>query len=506
MPTPPSALLTPARIVLLAALSIALLTPPALGASTGDQAADEKDEAAPPPLPSLVAAEERGTRPLEESPEVVHKLIILDGASIMTATGKSFDSGHIVIDGGRIKALGEGPAPAMEGAHHIDASGMFITPGIIDTHSHLGVYAAPSSKAHGDGNEATAPTTAGVWAEHSFGPQDPGIQRAVAGGVTTIQVLPGSANLIGGRGVVLTMVPHRGSRAMRFPGAPETLKMACGENPKRVYGSRSSAPSTRMGNLRATRMAFIKAQRALAKLEEHEAKEASAAEEGTKKRKRRKDRDDHNDSDLGPERDLDTESLMGVLRGEILPQVHCYRADDMLSMLQLADEFGFRIRSFHHATDAYKIRDILAERQVAASIWADWWGFKLEAYDAIPQSAALLSEAGGLPVIHSDSSVGIQRLNQEAAKAWYAGLHAGIDVPREEALSWITLNPAWVLGIDQDTGSLEVGKRADLVVWNGDPFSVYSSARWVFIDGILRHDRSNTTRWSDFELGQGGER
>jgi imidazolonepropionase-like amidohydrolase len=504
----PSAPLTSTRVLVLALLCTALT----LSASSGTASEDDAEaravdsEATPPPLPSLAAAEERGTRPLEDSPDIVHQLIVLDGASIMTATGKSFDSGHIVIDGGRIKALGEGPAPALEGAHHIDASGMFITPGIIDTHSHLGVYAAPSSKAHGDGNEATSPTTPGVWAEHSFGPQDPGIQRAVAGGVTTIQVLPGSANLIGGRGVVLQMVPHRGSRAMRFPGAPETLKMACGENPKRVYGSRSSAPSTRMGNLRATRMAFIKAQRALAKLEEHEAKAAAATDGGKKKRKRRKDRDDEAESKLGPERDLDTESLMGVLRGEILPQVHCYRADDMLSMLQLADEFGFRIRSFHHATDAYKIRDILAERQVAASTWADWWGFKLEAYDAIPESAALLSEAGGLPVIHSDSSVGIQRLNQEAAKAWYAGLHAGIDVPREEALSWITLNPAWVLGIDHDTGSLEVGKRADLVVWDGDPFSVYSSARWVFIEGVLRHDSSNTTRWSDFELGQGGER
>ena len=453
------------------------------------------------PLPSLQQAEERGLRPLEDSPDIEYRLVVLDGATILTAAGKTFAPGYIVLDGGRIKSLGEGRAPTIEGAHVLDTTGMFITPGLIDTHSHLGVYAAPGSRAHGDGNEATAPTTAGVWAEHSFNPQDPGIQRAVAGGVTTIQVLPGSANLVGGRGVVLQMVPHRGSRAMRYPGAPETLKMACGENPKRVYGSRSSAPSTRMGNLRATRTAFLKAERYLAKLKKHEDK---ATRKGPTT-KRRRDRDRDRDEEHGPERDLDLESLVGVLRGEVLPQVHCYRADDMLSMLQLSDEFGFHIRSFHHATDAYKIRDILAERQVAASTWADSWTFKLEAYDAIPETPALLAEAGGLPVIHSDSAISIQRLNQEAAKAWYAGLHAGIEVSRDEALSWITLNPAWVLGIDHDTGSLETGKRGDLVVWDADPFSVYSSARWVFIEGVLRYDSKNTSTWSDFELGQGGQ-
>jgi len=456
----------------------------------------------PSPLPALQEAEERGKSPVEATVEEKPPLVVLEGATILTAAGTSFSPGHLILEDGRIKAIGEGNAPPMEGAHHIDASGMFITPGLIDTHSHLGVYAAPSSRAHWDGNEATAPTTPGVWAEHSFGPQDPGIQRAVAGGVTTIQVLPGSANLIGGRGVVLQMTPHRGSRAMRFPDAPETLKMACGENPKRVYGGRSSAPSTRMGNLRATRTAFLAAERYLSKLEEHAEKTAKP-----QKKKRfgpKKDQQDKNDP--GPDRDLDLESLAGVLRGEILPQVHCYRADDMLSMLQLADEFGFSIRSFHHATDAYKIRDILAERKVAASTWADWWGFKLEAYDAIPESAAMLAAAGGIPVIHSDSAVGIQRLNQEAAKAWYSGLHAGIELSRDEALRWITFNPAWVLGIDDQTGTLEVGKRADIAVWDGDPFSIYTGARWVFVGGVLRFDSEDTRLWSDFELGQRGER
>jgi len=258
-----------------------------------------------------------------------------------------------------------------------------------------------------------------------------------------------------------------------------------------------------MGNLRATRSAFLAAERHLKKLEEH----AKKSSEPKKKKKRfgpKKDQQDQ--SDPGPDRDLDLESLVGVLRGDILPQVHCYRADDMISMLQLADEFDFKIRSFHHATDAYKIRDILAEREVAASTWADWWGFKLEAYDAIPESAAMLAAAGGTAVIHSDSAVGIQRLNQEAAKAWHSGLHAGIKLSRDEALRWITRNPAWVLGIDDQTGSLEVGKRADVVVWDGDPFSVYTGARWVFVGGVLRFDSNDTRQWSDFELGQRGGR
>ena len=161
------------------------------------------------------------------------------------------------------------------------------------------------------------------------------------------------------------------------------------------------------------------------------------------------------------------------------------------------------MRSFHHATEAYKIRDILAEREVASSVWADWWGFKLEAYDAVPApERRWFSEAGGRTVIHSDSSIGIQRLNQEAAKALRAGRELGLEMPDEEAVRWITLNPAWALGIDGETGSLEAGKRADVVVWSGHPLSVYSSAERVFIDGALRYDEAQPTTWSDFEIGQ----
>ncbi|MCB9786839.1 MAG: amidohydrolase [Deltaproteobacteria bacterium] len=426
----------------------------------------------------LDAIEAAGNRPIEAPGVATGPRALLVGGTVLTAEGHRYSPGWVLIDGGRIRGVGEGEPPADERAARVDVSGRFVTPGLIDTHSHLGVYPSPSARAHGDGNEATAPGTAGVWAEHSFWPQDPGLERAVAGGVTTLQALPGSANLIGGRGVTLHLAPQRGSRAMRFPGAPVGVKMACGENPKRVYGERKQAPSTRMGNTRAFRELFLKARDASQKLAKAD------------------------DEDALP-RDLDSESLIAVLEGRALVQVHCYRADDMLGVLQVADEMGFEVRSFHHAVEAYKIRDILAARHVSVSTWADWWGFKMEAYDAIPENAALVDEAGARAVIHSDSARGIQRLNQEAGKAMAAGRRAGVDLSEDDALRWITANAAWTLGIEDQVGTLETGKRADIVVWDADPLSVYASADLVFIDGVLRYDRSRPEPpWSDFELGQ----
>jgi len=249
--------------------------------------------------------------------------------------------------------------------------------------------------------------------------------------------------------------------------------MACGENPKRVYGTRKSAPATRMANVRGYRSAFIAAV------------------------------DYRNGLKAGRDlsRDLGKETLVGVLDGRILPQVHCYRADDMLAFLQVADEFGFKVRSFHHALEAYKVADILAKREVAVSTWADWWGFKAEAWDGIPENAALVARAGGRAVIHSDSSMGIQRLNQEAGKALAFGRRAGLDHTDDEGLRWITANPAWALGILDEVGTIEVGKRADIVVWSAHPFSVYAKARFVFVDGQLRFaDSRGLLPWSDFEV------
>jgi imidazolonepropionase-like amidohydrolase len=321
--------------------------------------------------------------------------------------------------------------------------------------------------------------TAEVWAEHSIWPQDPQIPLAIAGGITVAQILPGSANLIGGRSATIRMIPARTVQEMKYPGAPYGMKMACGENPKRVY--RSSGPSTRMGNMAGYREAFIGA--------------AAYRDAWDKWR-----RDGHGSP---PDRDLSKETLAGVLRGEILVHNHCYRADEMAQMLDLAREFGFTIRSFHHAVEAYKVRDLLAEAGTAASVWADWWGFKMESYDGIPQNAALLETAGARAIIHSDDAGGIQRLNQEAAKALYAGQQAGLAVTREDAIRWITANPAWALGIEAETGSLEAGKHADVVVWSGDPFSGYSKAEKVFNDGWLVFDRDDPAHqpMTDFNLG-----
>jgi imidazolonepropionase-like amidohydrolase len=414
-------------------------------------------------------------RPFPSEPTLIR------GGTVMTATGQVIPNGQVLIVDGRIAAVGA-TVSAPAGARVIEAAGRFVTPGLIDTHSHLGVYASPGVDAHSDGNEMTDPVTAQVWAEHSIWPQDPGFPRALAGGVTTLHVLPGSANLIGGRSVTVRNVPARTMQEMKFPGAPHGMKVACGENPKRVYGQRGRAPSTRMGNVAGYRTAFIRG--------EDYRRRWDAWENGG----RRGD---------APGRDLQLETLAGVLRGDILIQNHCYRADEMAMMLDVYREFGIRPRSFHHAVEAYKIADMLAAEEVSASIWADWWGFKMEALDATNANAALVHRAGARAVIHSDDAMGIQRLNQEAAKALAAGREAGIEITDDEALRWITTNAAWSIGLQDEVGSLEAGKRGDVVIWSGHPFSVYSRAEQVFVDGALLFDRNDPNRQylTDFELG-----
>ena len=445
----------------------------------------------------LAREEERGAIAVEVADPPPASRRVLFGGAVLTAAGQRYERGFVVIGAdGRIEAVGEGEPPVVEGAEREDVSGRFVTPGMIDTHSHLGVYPSPGGRAHADGNEMTGPVTPGVWAEHSVWPQDPHFETAVAGGVTALQILPGSGNLIGGRGVVMRPIPARGSRAMRFPGAPVTVKMACGENPKRVYGEKGQAPSTRMGNLRAQREAFLEAEQYLRAWTAYEAQRE--AWEGRSSRKTKKG--EPAEAPKPPDRDLDRETLALVLTGEALPQVHCYRADDMLSMLQVAAEFGFEVRSFHHAVEAYKIADILAAEGVSVSTWPDWWGFKLEAWDGIPENAAMVAAAGGRAIIHSDSPQTIRRLNQEAAKAWTAGRAVGLELSEDEALRWVTANPAWALGIDGETGTLEVGKRADLVVWDAHPFSVYARAVQVLIDGRTVY-RPGDAPMADMSLG-----
>jgi len=411
---------------------------------------------------------------------------LITHATILTGTGERLDDASLLITDGKITFVGEGDAPTV--ITTIDASGRWVTPGLIDAHSHLGVYASPGVSAHSDGNEATSPTTANVWAEHSVWPQDPGFSRALAGGITTLQTLPGSANLFGGRGVTLKNVYSTSYQGMKFPGAPHGLKMACGENPKRVYGERKQAPSTRMGNMAAYREQWIAAQRYIADWAAYEKKIADAKDDATP-----------------PKRSLEMETLAGVLNGEILVHHHCYRADEMMTIMDMADEFGYKVTAFHHGVEAYKIADELAEKGVCGALWADWWGFKMEAYDGIQENIALVDRPkGGCAIVHSDSAEGIQRLNQEAAKAMSSGNRAGLDISPQRAIRWITANPAKSLGILDQTGTLEVGKMADVVIWNGNPFSVYAKADQVFVDGALVYDRDNPELQplSDFELGQ----
>jgi imidazolonepropionase-like amidohydrolase len=409
---------------------------------------------------------------------------VIRGATIFDGDGHRLDRGDVLIADGVIKAV-EPNLMVPDGAAVIDGTGKWVTPGIIDVHSHLGDYPSPGVSSLSDGNEATSPVRPEVWAEHSVWPQDPGFSRAlVNGGITTLEILPGSANLFGGRSVVLKNVPARTTQGMKFPGAPYGLKMACGENPKRVYGTKGNMPQTRMGNIALTRQTWIKAVEYKRKWDKY-MKEGGDA----------------------PERDLAMDTLKGVLEGKILIQNHCYRADEMAIMIDMAKEFGYHVTAFHHAVEAYKIADLLRDNDVCAVMWADWYGFKMESYDAVKENIPLVHNAGACAIVHSDDPNYIQRLNQEAAKALADGRRAGINIPDEVAWEWLSRNPAKALGILDKTGTLAPGKMADVVLWNGNPFSDYTRPERVWIDGAEMYDANDPKRRpvSDFELGQPGE-
>ena len=397
---------------------------------------------------------------------------VIRNATVFDGNGNKFQNYDVHFADGKIKEIGRDLIVGE--IIEIDGTGKFVTPGIIDNHSHMGVYPAPGVRTSSDGNEATSPVTAEVWAEHSVWVQDPQYKLALAGGITTFHVLPGSANLFGGRGVTLKNISANTVPEMKFPGAPHSLKMACGENPKRVYSSRG--PSTRMGNVAGYRKAWI----------------------GAEKHRERLEKDPSH-------RDLQNETLVGVLDGKILVHNHCYRADEMATMINIGEEFGYKVSTFHHGIEAYKVADLLADEGVCAALWADWWGFKHEAYDMTIANIAIVDQARdatGCAIVHSDSASGIQRLNQEAAKALAAGRKAGFDISEGRAMTWITKNPAKSLGILDQTGTLEQGKDADIVIWSGNPFSVYSKAEKVFIDGALAFDKAtNFMPHTDFDIG-----
>lgn len=455
------------RLILIAALLVSAATP----------AGAKKDREAPAPTQGSSAEPDNPYPSTYKAYPGVATAI--RGATIFDGEGGRIDNGVIFLSDGKVTAIGGPDTPIPADIAVFDGTGKYVTPGVIDIHSHLGDYPSPSVDALSDGNEATSPVTAHVWAEHSIWPQDAGFGRALAnGGVTSLQILPGSANLFGGRSVTLKNVPARTMQGMKFPGAPYGLKMACGENPKRVYGSKGREPSTRMGNMAVNRQTWIKAR------------------EYQKKRAAGKDQT----------RDLGMETLADVLEGKILVHNHCYRADEMANVIDMSKEFGYKVTAFHHAVEAYKIADLLRDNGICAALWGDWYGFKMEAYDGIKENIPLVHRAGACTIVHSDDENGIQRLNQEAAKALGAGRRMGIDIADEVAWTWLAINPARAMGIADQTGSLKVGKTADVVLWNGNPFSTYTRPEKVWIDGALLYDSANPKLRpvSDFELGQIG--
>lgn len=409
---------------------------------------------------------------LGQSEGTAHHDVVIKNAIVMTVTHGNITNGSIYIKDGKIAAVGETVnAPAT--ATVIDAGGKYLTPGIVDSHSHIAL--------DDDVNEATSPITPHMMMKDAFDYQDKAIYRALAGGVTTSLLLHGSANMIGGQAVVIKHKYGATRDEMLFPNAPRSIKFASGENPKRVYGSRDQLPSTRMGNFAVQRQALVEAQDYMREWDSYN------------------DKVKRGDKDASPpKRDLKLEALADVLRGKIMVQIHIYRSDEMLTEIAMAKEFGYKIRAFHHALEAYKVADQLAENNIAIATFADWWGYKQEAWDAIPWNATMSMRKGVRVAIKSDSEDYTRRLNQEAAKAIRYG-----GATEEEALKMITLNPAWIVGVDDRVGSIDVGKDADLVIWSGYPLSSYGVPEKVLIDGDVYFDRSQpglgTTHYKEGE-------
>ena len=450
--------------VLLLLFTLAAAAPPA---GRGDTGRDSGRDPPPPPVPT--SAYDSTYKPLPRVDTLIVNANVLDGA------GNRY-SGAVLVRDGKIAAVGPS-ASAQSAAVTIDANGRWLTPGIIDIHSHNGTYVAPltaNDAEYSDVTEIGSPNAAGNWVEHGMNAQDPSFRRALESGVTTLQILPGSIPLISGRSVVVKNVPAGDVTGMTVPGAVQGVKMSCGDNPRSHYGSKGQSPNSRMGSIRMLREIFARSR--------------AGRSEGKPP----------------PGDNFDAQTVHAVLDGELPVHVHCYRADDMIGMLNLAREFGFRITAFHHAAEAYKIPARLNREGACAVVWSDWWGFKTEAADAIRANAAFVDAAGGCVALHSDSPYMGQRLTLEASKAMAAGRREGVPIAPERAIRWVTSNPARMLGLGDRTGSIAVGKDADLVLWSGDPFSVYSRAEQVFIDGALVFDRADPRRQprADFEIGR----
>ena len=388
--------------------------------------------------------------------------LVIKNATVMTATHGTIPNGQVWVHAGKIAGVGT-MVSAPSTAVVIDAAGKYLTPGIIDPHSH--------SALGDDVNEATSPVTPSMMMIDAFDNADAALYDALAGGVTTELLLHGSANMIGGQAVVIKNKFGFSKQAMLFPNAPRSIKFASGENPKRVYGGRDMLPSTRMGNFEVMRQAFEDAKVYMAAWDAYDAKIKKGGKEAAEA--------------TAPKRDLKLEALADVLKGKLYVQIHCYRADEFLTEEALAKEYGYKIRAFHHALEMYKVGPQIAADGTGIATFADWWGYKDEAWDAIPWNAVMSMREGVKVALKSDSNDYIRRLNQEAGKMVHYG-----GATEDEAIAMVTINPAWIIGVDKQTGSIDTGKDADLVIWNMDPLSTYARAEKVFIDGDLFFDSS----------------
>ena len=387
-------------------------------------------------------------------------VLALVGGTVLTMAGETIENGTVVVRDGRIAAVGRRVRPPRN-AHVIDAAGRYVIPGIIDAHSHIA--------AEGGINEGSLAVTSMVRVADVVDPTDIGIYRALAGGVTTVNVLHGSANPIGGQNQVLKLRWGQDADGMRFDGAPPGIKFALGENPKR---SRSFGqgprryPATRMGVLDVIRQAFTEAAEYRAAWARH--REAEAAGERSRP----------------PARDLKLEALVEIVEGRRLVHAHSYRADEILQLLRLAEELGFRIATLQHVLEGYRVADEIAAHGAGASTFSDWWAYKVEAYEAIPYNAALMTDRGVVVSINSDDAEEMRHLNHEAAKTVKWG-----GLSDEQALALVTINPARQLRIDDRVGSIEVGKDADLVIYDGHPLSSYAVVQTTLVDGKVYFDR-----------------
>jgi imidazolonepropionase-like amidohydrolase len=388
-------------------------------------------------------------------------VILIRNATILTVSHGTIDKGDILIKDGKIAAVG-GALKAPADAIVIDATGQFVTPGIIDCHSHIAV--------DGSVNEGSVSVSSMVNIADVLNSDDIAIYRDLAGGVTTANILHGSANSIGGQTVVIKLRWGQPAANLPFEGALPGIKFALGENPKRsnfrVNGAPERYPATRMGVEETIRGAFTEARDYKKSWDDYN-KRVAAGEKNV----------------IPPRRNLKLDPLVEVLEGKRYVHAHCYREDEILMLLRVAKEFGFHIQTLQHVLEGYKVADEIAAAGTGASTFSDWWAYKVEAYDAIPYNAALMTRRGVLVSINSDDAAEATHLNQEAAKSIrYGGL------THDEALKLVTLNPAIQLGIEKRVGSIDVGKDADLAIYNHDPLSAYAVVQKTLIDGRVYFD------------------